>query len=102
MRLVIRRGDNVNWVQMDIFEIDEDEQKGERLKTRAIEVLNAIRNIDPDINVVAIFCDIVHSFIVEEDGKFNLYIFNDYEKLDSFRFDNWTFKGIPNHFIKIK
>jgi len=92
----------MDMVQLDLFEVNEVEQKEGRLKARAKVVLTFIKKIDPNINVVAIFCDIVHSFIVEEDGKFNLYIFNDYEKLDSFRFDNWTFSGIPSHFIKIK
>lgn len=96
------RGDDVSSVQLDLFKIDESEEKDERLKIRAKEVYDAIRKIDPNINVVAIFCDIVHSFIVQEGDVFKLYIFDDREKLDSFRFDNWTFRGIPKNFIMIR
>lgn len=93
-----------NYNQLDMFAIDQEDNELQRLKDRSKEVLAAIKRIDPDINVVAIFCDIIHSFIVEENGKFNLYIFNDAQKLDSFRFDNWSFKDIPDReeWIKVK
>lgn len=90
--------------QLDMFAIDQVDNKLHRLHERSKEVLAAIKSIDPDKNVVAIFCDIVHSFLAEENGKFNLYIFNDYQGLNSFRFDNLTFKEIPNteKWIRVK